>query len=220
MSQQELPPELDSRPQSRREWSGWLRSVVLPIGLVVAIVGVLLYIQSGGNSSQNDGFGTVALPETKNVTAETPAARKDRAAPDFLLSQLDGDTLRLSDLQGHPVIVNFWATWCATCRAETPSLIDLYEKHQVDGLVLLGVDLRESQDAVASFVRDFGISYPVVFDRTGEVASTWRIGGPNQGVPSTYFIDSDGVVRKVVFGQVTAALAAEGLSLILPSGES
>jgi peroxiredoxin len=220
MSEQGLPPELDSRPQSRREWSGWLRSVVLPVGLVVAIVGVLLYIQSGGGSSQDDGFGTMTLPETKNATTESPAASKDRAAPDFLLSQLDGETLRLSDLQGHPVIVNFWATWCPTCRAETPDLIDLYEKHQADGLILLGVDLRESEGAVASFVKDFGISFPVVFDRTGEVASTWRIGGPNQGVPSTYFIDRDGVVRKVVFGQVTAALAAEGLSLILPSGES
>jgi len=220
MSEQEQPPELESRPQSRREWSGWLRSVVLPLGLVVAIVAALLYVQSGGGSSEDDGFGTVALPATKNVTAESPEASRDRAAPDFLLRQLDGGTLRLSDLQGQPVIVNFWATWCYTCRAETPDLIDLYEKHQADGLVILGVNLRENEGAVASFVQDFGISFPVVFDRTGEVATTWRIGGPNQGVPSTYFIDRDGVVRKVVFGLVTETLAAEGLSLILPSGAS
>jgi cytochrome c biogenesis protein CcmG, thiol:disulfide interchange protein DsbE len=220
MGEQDQPPELDSRPQSRREWSGWLRSIVLPLGLVVAIVAALLYIQSGGSSSKDDGFGTIPLPQTKNVTTQSPEAIKDRAAPDFLLRQLNGDPVRLSDLQGHPLIVNFWATWCYTCRAETPDLIDLYEKHQDDGLVLLGVNLRENEGDVAGFVEDFGISFPVVFDVTGEVASTWRIGGPNQGVPSTYFIDRDGVVRKVVFGQVTAALAAEGLSLILPSGAS
>ena len=84
---------------------------------------------------------------------------------------------------------------------------------------MLGVNLRENEGAVADFIDDFGIPYPVVLDRDGDVAGTWRIGGPNRGVPSTYFIDADGVVRKVVFGYVTETLAAEGLSLILPSEE-
>jgi peroxiredoxin len=217
MSNEQGPPELDSRPQSRREWSGVLRSVVLPIGLVVAIVAALLYVDARGDGADDDGFGTVELPATKNVTSEGPSANADRAAPDFLLRELGGDTLRLSDLQGRPVIVNFWATWCATCRSETPDLIELYEMHQGAGLVMLGINLRENEGAVVDWVENFGIPYPIVFDRSGEVASTWRIGGPNQGVPSTYFIDAEGVVRKVVFGYVTEKLAAEGLSLILPS---
>jgi len=215
---EEETPELESRPQSRREWSGALRSIVLPVGLVVAIVGVLLYVQSGGGSSEDDGFGTVALPEAKNVTAQTPNARDGRAAPDFLLRQLDGEPLRLSDLQGQPLIVNFWATWCPTCRAETPDLIDLYEEYRDKGVLLLGVNLRENEAAVSTFVEDFGINYPILFDRDGDVAGTWRIGGPNRGVPSTYFIDREGVVRKVVFGTVTRKLADEGLALILPGG--
>jgi len=219
MSDQQEPPELESRPQSRREWSGWLRSLVLPVGLVVAIVAALLYVDSRGGGSDDDGFGTIELPATKNATSDTPAANDGRAAPDFLLRQLDDEPLRLSDLQGRPVIVNFWATWCSTCRSETPDLIELYEIHQDSGLVLLGINLRENEGDVASFVEEFGISYPVVFDRSGEVASTWRIGGPNQGVPSTYFIDPEGVVQKVVFGRVTEELASEGLSLILPPGE-
>jgi peroxiredoxin len=215
---EEETPELESRPQSRREWSGALRSIVLPVGLVVAIVGVLLYVQSGGSSSEDDGFGTVTLPEAKNVTAQTPNARDGRAAPDFLLRQLDGEPLRLSDLQGQPLIVNFWATWCPTCRAETPDLIALYETYRDEGVLLLGVNLRENEAAVSTFVEDFGINYPILFDRDGDVAGTWRIGGPNRGVPSTYFIDREGVVRKVVFGTVTRKLADEGLALILPEG--
>ncbi len=211
-------PELESRPQSRREWSGWLRSIVLPIGFVVALIGVLLYIQSGGGSSEDDGFGTVALPEALNATAQAPNARDGRAAPDFLLRQLDGEPVRLSDLQGQPLIVNFWATWCGTCRAETPDLIKLYETYKDKGLLLLGVNLRENEGAVAGFVADFGISYPILFDRDGDVAGAWRIGGPNRGVPSTYFIDREGVVRKVVFGTVTKKLADEGLALILAEG--
>jgi peroxiredoxin len=217
MSEQETPPELDSRPQSKREWSGWMRSLVLPLGLVVAIVAVLLYVDSRGGGTEDDGFGTVELPAAKNATSESPSATADRAAPDFLLQELGGDTLRLSDLQGRPVVVNFWATWCSTCRAETPDLIDLYEQHQDEGLVILGVNLRENEGAVSDWAQEFGVPYPIVFDHSGEVAGTWRIGGPNRGVPSTYFIDSDGVVRKVVFGLVTQKLAAEGLSLILPS---
>ena len=211
-------PELDSRPQSRREWSGWLRSIVLPIGLVVAIIGVLLYVQSGGNEARDDGFGTVDLPETRNATSQAPNARDGRAAPDFLLPQLNGDPLRLSDLQGRPLVVNFWASWCVTCRAEVPDLIDLYDAHKDNGLLLLGVNLRETEGAASRFVNEFGINYPIVFDRDGDVAGTWRIGGPNQGVPSTYFIDRAGVVRKVVFGTVTKKLADEGLALILPEG--
>jgi peroxiredoxin len=211
-------PELDSRPQSRREWSGWLRSIVLPIGLVVAIVGVLLYVQSGDHVASDDSFGTVDLPDARNVTSEAPNARDGRAAPDFLLPQLNGQPVRLSDLQGQPLIVNFWASWCATCRAEVPDLIDLYDAHKDKGLLLLGVNLRETEDAASRFAGEFGINYPIVFDRDGDVAGTWRIGGPNQGVPSTYFIDRDGVVRKVVFGTVTKKLADEGLALILPEG--
>ena len=217
MSNQREQPELETRPQSRREWSGWIRSVVLPIGFVVAIVLALLYVQSRGSDGADDGFGTVDLPAARNATSEGPAADAGRAAPDFLLRQLGGGTVRLSDLQGRPVVVNFWASWCSPCRAETPDLIELYERHQPDDLMILGVNLRESEGAVASFAADFGIPYPVIMDRSGEVASTWRIGGPIGGIPSTYFIDAQGVVRKVVFGLVTEELAVEGLALILRS---
>jgi cytochrome c biogenesis protein CcmG, thiol:disulfide interchange protein DsbE len=210
-------PELDSRPQSRREWSGWLRSIILPLGLVVAIIVGLLYLQSGGGA-KDDGFGTVALPEAKNTTAQSPAASEGRAAPDFLLQTLDGQSVRLSDLQGQPLLINFWASWCGPCKTETPDLINIYEKNRGQGLLLLGVNLRQADTAVRDFVDDFGVTYPVAFDRRGEVASTWQIGGPNQGLPSTYFIDRDGVVRKVVLGSLTPKQATDGLHLILPEG--
>ena len=211
--------EIDSRPQSRREWHGYLRSLVLPLGLVVIIVAGLLYVQSSrGGHAQEDGFGIVALPAERNSTGKSPSATEGRAAPDFLLRTLGGDPLQLSDLQGKPVVVNFWASWCATCRQETPDLIAMYKEHQTDDLQLVGVDLREADNEVQSFVDEFGISYPVVMDRDGQVGSTWHIGGPNNGVPATYFIDRAGVVRLVVFGSLTQAKMDQGLSLILPEG--
>ena len=220
MSEHDLPPELDSRPQSRREWSGWLRSLVLPSGLVVAIVGALLYVQSSGSGDdQESGYGTVALAMEKNATGQSPAAVAGRAAPDFLLKALNGTDLRLSELQGRPVLVNFWSTWCTTCRAEMPELVKAYAAHEAEGFVLVGVNLREADSRVRPFVEEFGLRFPVVMDRSGEVARTWRIGGPTEGLPSSYFIDRDGVVKKVVYGLVTTKTLGEGLELILRAGD-
>jgi peroxiredoxin len=209
------PTELDSRPQSRREWSGYLRSLVLPLALLTVIVGALFWLQARRDSgAASDGFGTVELPPAKNATSKSPDASVGRAAPDFLLRGPDGVTLRLSDLQGRPVIVNFWATWCPTCRSEMPDVVKTYDAQRATGLQIVGVNLRESDGRVADYAREHGASFPMVVDRSGEVARTWRIGGPNQGVPSTYFIDSTGVVRKVIFGLLTPKNISEGLDII------
>ena len=208
-------PELDARPQGQREWSGYLRSLILPLGLVVAIVVGLLYLQSRDGSSGADSiYGTVELTAADNVTGEPPSPTAGRAAPNFLLPSLDGTDVHLSDLQGQPVLVNFWASWCVSCRQEMPDLIKAYESNKTSGLVVIGVNLREADERARSFLDNFGATYPVVFDRRGQVARTWRIGGPTEGLPSSYFIDARGVIQKVVYGTLTAKDLQEGLRLI------
>jgi peroxiredoxin len=210
------PHELDARPQSRREWSGWLRSLVLPIGLVVAIVaGLLLYQSRSGDSAANDGYGTVDLPAGLNTTGKAPAAEDGRAAPDFRLLTLDGEEFRLSDFHGRPIVVNFWATWCGPCRVEMPDLVETYLEHGDEGLMVVAVNQREANERVQPFVDEFGLPFPIAMDRRGEVGATWRIGGAMEGLPSSYFVDRDGIVRKVVLGPLTARHLSDGLNLIL-----
>jgi peroxiredoxin len=211
---------VEERPQNRREWGGPLRSIVLPLLVVATIVGVLIYIDRRGDGAVDDaGYGVVALPEDRNPTGRNPSTDIGRTPPDFLLQQLDGGALRFSDLRGQPVLVNFWASWCTPCRQEMPHIVRAYDERHDDGLVVVAVDLQENDDAIRDFAEEFGMEFPVVIDRTGEVADAWRIGGPVEGIPSSYFIDADGVVQSRVFGPMDEERLDEELGKILASPE-
>ncbi len=206
-------------PQSRRAKSGVIRSVVLPILVLVAIVGGLWYWDNRGGSgvSRSGGaFGIVELAEAKNPTGRSPAPEVGRAGPDFLLETPQGGALRLSDLQGQPVLINFWATWCPPCREEMPELVAAYETHQEHDLVIVGVDLQETNGKVLDFADEFGIVFPLVIDRNGEVANAWRLGGPIEGIPTSYFLDEAGVVRAFFYGPMTEESLEDRLEKILP----
>lgn len=208
---------VEERPQNRREWSGALRSLLLPALIVATIVGIIFYVerQRGGAGVDSGGFGVVALPADKNPTGRSPSTEVGRAAPDFLLQTPDGGQLRFSDLRGKPVLVNFWASWCSPCRQEMPEIVKAYDAHTADGLVVLAVDLQENDGAVKDFAHEFGMAFPIVIDRTGSVGDAWRIGGPVQGIPSSYFVDRGGIVRARVFGPMTAETIDENLAKVL-----
>ena len=208
---------VEERPQNRREWSGPLRSLVLPLLIVATIVGLLFYLDrrdTGGAAGSGD-FGTVALPTGANTTGQAPASDVGRAAPDFVLEKPDGTTLRLSDLRGKPVLVNFWASWCTECRQEMPDIVRAYDANAAKGLVVVGIDLQENPGVIQTFAQEFGMKFPLVIDRSGGVADTWRIGGPVQGIPSSYFIDAQGVVQARSYGPMTSQTIEDNLGKIL-----
>jgi peroxiredoxin len=201
-------------PASR--WSGALQRVVLPLSLLALIVGALWYWEAREDSASSGRYGPVELPAERNASGDDPAPHEGRPAPDFLLERSTGSELRLSDLQGQPVLLNFWASWCPPCREEMPAIVEQYERHKEGGLIVVGVNLQEPDAKIAEFAEDFGMKFPVVIDRTGAVGDSWRIGGAFEGLPSSYFIDADGIVRGVYNRPLTEESITEALALIHP----
>lgn len=126
------------------------------------------------------------------------APREGFPAPDFTLNTLDGSEITLSTLRGKIVVINIWATWCPPCRAETPALQNSYEQYKDLGVVILGVNLtnQDTLTAIKIFVQEFNLTYPILLDEEGKVASLYQ----NMALPSTYFIDRQGIIRTVVIG--------------------
>lgn len=212
---------IEERPQNRREWSGALRSLALPLLTMATIVGVLFYVERtrfGGASVDSGAFGTVELLPALNPAGGSTSSEIGRLAPDFLLQTPAGEELRLSDFRGQGVLVNFWASWCTPCREEMPRIVKAYDGRAPATFTIVAVDLQENADQVSAFARDFGMRFPVVIDRTGEVGETWRIGGPIEGIPSSYFIDAEGVVQARVFGPLSEETLQENLRLISAGG--
>lgn len=130
--------------------------------------------------------------------APPPSPREGFPAPDFTLELLGGGQLTLSELRGKAVMVNLWASWCPPCRAEMPSIETVYQAFQGQGLVVLGVNttFQDSESDVAAFVDEFGLTFPILLDREGGVSRRYQM----RGLPSTFFIDRQGIIRTVVIG--------------------
>jgi len=111
-------------------------------------------------------------------------------APDFVLEDLSGNPVKLSDLRGRLVVLNFWATWCTPCRTEMPEFQEIYQRNEQD-LVVLGINLEESPSDIQDFVSPLNITYPILLDKEGLVSRQYKV----IQLPNTYFIDRQGIFR-------------------------
>jgi thiol-disulfide isomerase/thioredoxin len=129
------------------------------------------------------------------------------------LTSLDGEPLSLAALRGHPVWINFWASWCPPCQHETPVLRDLYRTHAGDGLRMIGVSVQEaSPDEVRRYVETYDVPYTVAFDGTSAVFQAWR----GFGLPTHYLVDAEGIIRAVHYGPLSREAADTLLTTIMP----
>ena len=141
----------------------------------------------------------LSADKTGATTAgEIPAPHTGFSAPDFTLKTPEGTAFILSKLRGQAVLVNLWATWCPPCRAEMPAIETLYQEYKDQGFIVLAIDMTYQDDpfAVVPFTIENGLTFPVLLDETGIVASAYQL----RSLPSSYFIDREGIIQDVVIG--------------------
>ena len=133
-----------------------------------------------------------------------PAPQEGFLAPDFTLERLDGEEIRLSDLRGKVVLLNFWATWCPPCRSEMPAFQEAYADYEEEGFVILAVNAtrQDTPEKVVAFIAEYGLSFPVVLDEKGEVNQLYLV----QSLPTSFFIDEEGIIQEVVIGGIAEAM--------------
>ena len=154
---------------------------VVPIAVIVVLAGLELR----GRGREQGSALSVANYQARAEVVVTPA-------PDFDLELLGGDgSLRLSDLRGDIVVLNFWASWCSPCRLEAPDLQSAWKDYRSRGVQFVGVDELDDRFAAQGFVREFAITYASVFDPSGSLADDYAF----LGLPATFVIDQGGTIR-------------------------
>lgn len=172
-----------------------LRLSVMISGSVVAVLAATLLIFSTGLPSRADFTGYRVPGLSRPVAPESGAY-----APPLQLNTLDGSTLSLEMLRGHPVVLNFWATWCAPCRQEMPTLQRYYADHADRGLRIVAVNMGEAPAQAAAWVRDFGLTFDILLDPDETSTQPYYL----FGYPTTFIIDPEGVVLRVYRGPISA----------------
>ena len=155
-------------------------------------------------------LAALALVLLQRLPAASPTS-VGSTAPGFALADLDGNPVRLADLRGRPVILNFWASWCGPCVEEFPLLREAAAAHADAGLAIVGIVYRDRSEAARDFMIRNGATWPAAMDPGDGVATSYGILGP----PETYFIDRDGTIAARHFGPVSGASLDENLAIIL-----
>jgi thiol-disulfide isomerase/thioredoxin len=122
-----------------------------------------------------------------NAQAET----LEGPAPDFTLKSRSGENVKLSEMRGDVVMINFWASWCGPCRQEMPLLEEMYKKYSDLGFVLLGVNVEEDSSKAGELLREIPVSFPILYDNTNKVTKLYKV----VAMPSTVMVDRDGNMR-------------------------
>ena len=174
--------------------------------LLAALAGAAFAVRqargdSGSSQNVTDGRTAVATHPGGGALGPLDNARPiiKQPAPDFVLLDADGNAVKLSDLRGKVVWVNFWATWCVPCKKELPDIQRLYDEKRSAGLEVLAVNVQESRDDARSFFEAHGLSLPLLIDGDGAVYEQYRL----QGLPDSFFIDHEGNIAAVQYGFLT-----------------
>jgi cytochrome c biogenesis protein CcmG/thiol:disulfide interchange protein DsbE len=183
-------PPLPARRLSRR-------SLYVYAGAACGLAGAVLL---GVGVWEGVFAGRTPAVDTSDITS-SPLLGKP--APALDVAGFDGAPVSLAALRGKPALLNFWATWCGPCKEELP-LLQRFADAQHGRWTVLGVDELESASDVRAFAQSLHVAYPLALDRDGAAGQRYRVGG----LPSTFILDAQGIVRAVHLGPLTADLLA------------
>jgi len=189
--QRDVPSDL--KGTSTRAW--WVVGGV--VGLALVALGVVALSRNAVVPAQPSAV--VPAPPSAVVSNEPDVSTEPNAATDVEMQDFDGNTVAISDLEGLPVVINFWSTWCPSCFAEMPAFEQVYQARR-ESVQFLGINLSEDVDAALSVVEETGVTYPLAWDPRGEVFAAF--GG--YGMPTTVFLDENGGVVEMYTGELTA----------------
>jgi thiol-disulfide isomerase/thioredoxin len=174
--------------------------MMISIGAGLMAIGLAMLLTLG------DDHAPVTTADFDAVPAEM-----NYPAPELRLFTLQGESISLSDFRGSIVLVNLWATWCQPCRAEMPVLQAFHEKHQDQGLILIGINQEESHETVESFVDDFDLTFQIWLDDDHQAQREFK----TTFLPSSYVIDRAGRVRLLWFGGISEESLEKHVSPLL-----
>jgi cytochrome c biogenesis protein CcmG, thiol:disulfide interchange protein DsbE len=181
------------------------RTALLVVILGIAAVAAVMWWEHASQPSGSSAITHVNVPTTGSSAELDPLyaalgmrrPTEPAAAPDFTLLSLDGQPAQLREFRGKLVLLNFWATWCAPCLHEMPSMERLYQTFKQTDFVLLAVSMDRQGEAVAKpFADNLKLTFPILLDNTSEVSRQYSV----RGLPTTYLIDPDGLLIGVVIG--------------------
>ncbi len=173
--------------------------LLIAIGSALVLFGLLNALWNSRSEPTPDSRSELT-PESSGPSA-IPVEVKTHPAPQLSLQGLDGKPVSLSDFHGQVVLLNNWATWCPPCKAEMPDLEAYYEAHQAEGFTVIAVNAGDPPAEVGAFAQQYGLTFPVWPDPNTETLRAFGI----QGLPTSFIIDRDGMVRATWTGAITRA---------------
>lgn len=168
------------------------KPIVLALVIGIMAADLILDVQADIQTQQ--------IGEADAASAQQIGTAVGDLAPDFEGRTLDGEKFRLSDLRGKMVLINVFASWCGPCRLEMPHIVEASNQLSKEEVAFIGINLQEDPETVARFKEEFDIDFPLLLNKNGDL--TYDLFTPI-GLPTSWFIDSEGVVRYVFSGAMT-----------------